>query len=123
MSTEHQEQFAASQPPMDMAMIQEAHAQQRSLVGAGREQAAAWHDARALECDKYRAELIERDSELLANSALAMGQWHRSAAASIRKLSDYVETLTPEQVRAEMGVMSTEEYRRTWGADPVREKR
>lgn len=83
--TNHHEQFAASQ---DMAMIQGAHAAQRSLVGAGREQAAAWHDAQALECTSLHVLHMKEDRELLAATAKAMAGFHRSAAEAIRALTD-----------------------------------
>lgn len=83
--TDHHEQFAASQ---DMAMIQEARATQRSLVSAGREQAAAWHDGRALECEELHAEHSKAGRELLANTASAMAQFHMNSAMAIRKLTD-----------------------------------
>ncbi len=86
--SEHHEQFAASQPPMDMAMIQEAHAAQKSLVQLGREQAATWHDGQALECSNLHTLHTKAGRDLLANAAVAMMQFHINAAIAIRALTD-----------------------------------
>lgn len=84
--SEHSEQFASHST--DMAMIQEAHAAQRSLVSVGREQAAAWHDAQALQCDNLHGTHTKAGRHLLANTAVAMMQFHINAASAIRNLTD-----------------------------------
>jgi hypothetical protein len=67
---------------------QENVEQQRRIERAGLERAAIWHDCKALECVRLRAEYADTGKDLLARSANAQALFHTQSAASIRKLID-----------------------------------